>query len=153
MANIFVLVFMGLVGLVLMALACLIVTRVLVILCEFIEAVYKCIFPDGTPNILNFGCCCCDIRIDCSWHRGLQTPPSYRPVYIIRCFTRLCNKINFHCCNQWGCMAKHFNCRCCRKSIQKIVPVKKNYTDRHIIVINPFDNQYKIGTLSKVTPL
>jgi hypothetical protein len=143
MTNVFVLLFMGLFALIFLTIACLIITRVLVILCEFFLALYKCFFPDGEPNSWHIGCCCCDIIVDCSGSC------SNLPRYCITQTITLCNKINFHCCNQWGCMARHFGCRCCRKSIKKIVPIKKNYSNNHIIIINPYDNNYKIGTVSK----
>mgnify|MGYP003967189033 CR=1 FL=1 len=143
MTNVFVLLFMGLLFLIFLTIACLIITRVLVILCEFFLALYKCLFPDGEPNSWHIGCCCCDIIVDCSGSC------SNLPRYCITQTITLCNKINFHCCNQWGCMARHFGCRCCRKSIKKIVPIKKNYSNNHIIIINPYDNNYKIGTVSK----
>lgn len=143
MTNLFVLLFMGLLALIFLAVGCLIITRVLVILCEFFLALYKCLFPDGEPNSWHIGCCCCDIIVDCSGSC------SNLPRYCIAQTRTLCNKINFHCCNQWGCMAKHFGCRCCRKNMKKIVPIKKNYSNNHIIIINPYDNNYKIGTVSK----
>tara|TARA_B110000444_G_scaffold50410_1_gene46416 strand:- start:927 stop:1361 length:435 start_codon:yes stop_codon:yes gene_type:complete len=138
-------------GLVLLAVSCLIITRVLVILCGFLEALYKCICPGETPNIWQFECCCFQIHIDYSNGNGDSDISSYcRPIDITRSFRRLVDTTHFHCCNQWGCMAKHFGCRCCRKSMKKIVPLKKNYSD-HIIIINPYDNQYKLGTESKVS--
>lgn len=147
MMNIFVLCFVFLFGLALAAISCLIVSRVLLILCAFLEALYKCIFPDDEPNIWSFGCCCCQIHIDCSFCE-IDISSYCRPAHIISYFRRLSNSMHFHCCNQWGCMAKHFGCRCCRKNMKKIVPIKKNYSN-HIIIINPYDNQYKLGTESK----
>ena len=91
----------------------------------------------------HIGCCCCDIIVDCSGSC------SNLPRYCIAQTRMLSSKIYFHCCNQWGCMARHFGCRCCRKNIKKIVPIKKNYTNNHIIIINPYDDNYKIGTISK----
>jgi len=123
--------------------ACVLVVRILIVIISAFLACYKCLFPDGEPNSWHIGCCCCDIIVDCSGSC------SNLPRYCITQTITLCNKINFHCCNQWGCMARHFGCRCCRKSIKKIVPIKKNYSNNHIIIINPYDNNYKIGTISK----
>ena len=63
-------------------------------------------------------------------------------------FFVLRDQLYFHCCNQWGCMSRYFGCRCCRK-YKKIYFIKKNYNNNHIIIINPYDNNYKLGTVLK----
>jgi len=142
MGNLLVAGFFGCILLLMIIVVCVIITKIIICFAQTIWACYKCIFPDDEPNTWHFGCCCCDIMVDCSC-------PCYFQLNCIALTRTLCNKINFHCCNQWGCMARHFGCRCCRKSIKKIVPIKKNYTNNHIIIINPYDDNYKIGTISK----
>ena len=144
MGNLLVAGFFGCIILIMAIFACVLITRIFVGIVTLFLACYKCLFPDGDPNLWRIGCGCCDITVDCS------CSCSNLPRYCITQTRTLCNKINFHCCNQWGYMARHFGCRCCRKSIKKIVPIKKNYTNNHIIIINPYDNNYKIGTVSQV---
>lgn len=146
MSNFLVTGFFGCIILILAVFACVLLTRIFVVIVTLSLACYKCLFPDGHPNLWRIGCACCDITVDCS----CSCSCSNLPRYCIAHTRTLCNKINFHCCNQWGCMERHFGCRCCRKSIKKIVPIKKNYTNNHIIIINPYDNNYKIGTVSQV---
>jgi hypothetical protein len=143
MSNMIVAGFFACIILILAIFACVLVVRILIVIISAFLACYKCLFPDGEPNSWHIGCCCCDIMIDCSGSC------SNLPRYCIAQTRMLSSKIYFHCCNQWGCMARHFGCRCCRKNIKKIVPIKKNYTNNHIIIINPYDDNYKIGTISK----
>ena len=77
--------------------------------------------------------------------------PQLAAKYIPIICGRFCGRVRFHCCNQWGCMTRRCGCHC-RKRLRKIIPVKKNYTDQHIIIINPND-KYQIGTVTKVVPL
>lgn len=146
--------FIGVITLVLIVAICNITIRIIIACCECFKSCYKCFNPDDDDNIWNVGCCCFHIYIDCSpininFGAFINTALNIR-IHTIRYFIKLKHSMYFHCCNQWGCMAKLFGCRFCRKNIKKIVPVKKNYSSHHIIIINPYDDQYKIGTVSKV---
>jgi hypothetical protein len=88
------------------------------------------VFPSTTcaNDYWQIELCCCEFHI-------------YTDLRFLR---HLCNRIKFHCCRRYSCN--------CRKKRTKVLPIEINYTEQHIIIINPYDNVYKIGTASKVLP-
>lgn len=147
--NLFMVALSGFFLLALLMICCCIIVRVILVILQVILACYSCLYPDSEHSIdtIHFDLCCCDIFINCSCHGFFDIFPKYE------CIKELCkqlsDKMYYHCCNPWGCMAKYFDCRFCRKNIIKIVPVKKNINNDVIIIINPNDNTYKLGVVSK----
>lgn len=146
--------FFGCIILIMAILLCVVLVRILVQIGELILACYECCFHgyNNESNIWHVGCCCFDIFINCSRDSLCDVFTRYDPrnclVSITLIYT-LRRELRHHCCNRWGCIARYFGCRSCRKSLKKIVPVKKIYDDNHIIIINPHDDKYKLGTVSK----
>lgn len=154
MGNLLVAGFFGCIILIMAMLLCVVLVRILIQIGQLILACYKCCFPEHTDgsSIWHIGCCCFDVFIECSRESWCDIFTRYDPrncLVFETLFFVLRDQLYYHCCNQWGCMSRYFGCRCCRKSIKKIVPIKKNYNNNHIIIINPYDNNYKLGTVSK----
>jgi hypothetical protein len=153
MSNLIIAGFLGCIMIVMAIFLCLVVARILIQIGQLILACYECCCPEhNRRSIWHFGCCCFDVFINCSREGWCDVFTRYDPrncLVLTTLFFVLRDQLYFHCCNQWGCMSRYFGCRCCRKSIKKIVPIKKNYNNNHIIIINPYDNNYKLGTVSK----
>tara|TARA_B100001989_G_C24484591_1_gene436264 strand:+ start:24 stop:500 length:477 start_codon:yes stop_codon:yes gene_type:complete len=151
--DLFVVGFFGCIIIIMAILLCVVLVQILVRIGQLILACYECCFPqhNNRPNIWHVGCCCFDVFINCSRESCCSLFTRYEPrnyLVLTTLFFVLRDKLSHHCCSQWGCMARYFGCRSCRKNLKKIVPIKKHYTDNHIIVIDPYDNNCKIGTVS-----
>ena len=152
--NLLVAGFFGCIIIIMAILACVVLVQILVRIGQLILTCYECCFTQNNnrPTIWHIGCCCFDVFINCSRDSCCDVLTRYDPrncLVSTTLFFVLRDQLYFHCCNHWGCMARYFGCCSCRKSLKKIVPVKKIYNDNHIIIINPYDNNYKLGTVSK----
>ena len=153
--DLFVVGFFGCIIIIMAILLCVVLVQILVRIGQLILACYECCFPENNNSrrtIWHLGCCCFDVFINCSRESCCSVLTRHDPrncLVFETLFFVLRDQLYFHCCNQWGCISRYFGCRCCRKRIKKIVPIKKNYNNNHIIIINPYDNNYKLGTVSK----